>query len=99
MKAIKTTAFETITSIQGDRILTLQLPPDIQPGEHHIFVIISECPQIENTSITNSIQSKADIHAAITAYAAEHAGTSMDIDYELEEAGIECLNGNEKEIP
>ena len=41
-------------------------------------------------------QNKAEIHAAIMAYATQHAGTDMDMDYELEEAGIECLNANEE---
>ena len=35
---------ETNTMISKDRILTLQLPRDIQPGQHHILVVISEKP-------------------------------------------------------
>jgi hypothetical protein len=35
---------------------------------------------------------KTEIHAAVVAYATQHAGTEMDLDHELEEAGIECLN-------
>jgi len=41
-------------------------------------------------------QTATDIHAAIVAYATRHAGTEMDLDYELEEAGIECLNAEEE---
>ncbi len=80
MKAIETNAL-----IPNDRILTLQLPRDVQPGEHHIFVIIGELP-LKNTHIAKPTQDKADIHAAIMAYATQHAGTDMDMDYELEDA-------------
>ncbi len=37
MKAIETNAM-----ISKDRILILQLPKDVQPGQHHIFVVIGE---------------------------------------------------------
>lgn len=36
-------------------------------------------------------QRKAALREAIAAYAAEHAGTAMDLDPELEAAGIESL--------
>jgi hypothetical protein len=91
MKAIETNAL-----IPDDRVLTLQLPQDVQPGEHHIFVIIGELPLQKSTPIAKPKQTKAEIHAAIMAYATQHAGTDMDIDYELEEAGIEFLNANEE---
>jgi hypothetical protein len=51
MKAIETNAL-----IPNDRILTLQLPRDVQPGEHHIFVIIGELP-LKNTPIAKPTQS------------------------------------------
>ncbi len=94
MKAIETNAL-----IPDDRLLTLQLPRDVQPGEHHIFVIIGEWPLKKNIPIANPKQTKADIHAAIMAYAIQHAGTDMDMDYELEEAGIECLNAHKEKTP
>lgn len=34
---------------------------------------------------------KRRLHDEITAYAAEHAGTEMDLDEELEAAAIDCL--------
>jgi len=89
-------AIETNVLIPKDRVFTLQLPRDVQPGEHHIIVIIGELPLKKNTPIAKPKQTKADIHAAIMAYAIQHAGTDMDMDYELEEAGIECLNANEE---
>jgi len=91
MKAIEMNAL-----IPNDRVLTLQLPRDVQPGEHHIFVIIGELPFKKNTPIAKPKQTKADIHAAVVAYATQHAGTDMDIDYELIDAGIECLNASEE---
>jgi hypothetical protein len=56
-------------------------------------------PPKKNTSIAKPKQTKADIHVAIMAYATQHVGTDMDMDYEFEEAGIECLNANEEKTP
>jgi len=52
MKAIETNAL-----IPDDRVLTLQLPREVQPGEHHIFVIIGELPLQKNTPIAKPKQS------------------------------------------
>jgi hypothetical protein len=87
MKAIETKAL-----ISNDRIFTLKLPPDVQPGKYHIFIIINE-PIIE---LTQPKSDKANIHAAIMAYATEQAGTDMDMNPDFEEASIEYLN-SEKE--
>ncbi len=101
-------AIETNALVSGDRTLTLQLPSKIQPGQYHIFVIIDEHPiEIKEKKIAkHSMTSKsiawskerraADIHAAVVAYALQHAGTDMDLDYDLEEAGIECLSNINK---
>jgi uncharacterized protein (DUF433 family) len=35
-------AIEINATISKDRILILQLPRDVQPGQHHIFVVIGE---------------------------------------------------------
>lgn len=35
-------------------------------------------------------------HQAIAAYAAEHAGSDVDLDSELEAASLECLNAEEE---
>ena len=35
-------------------------------------------------------------HQAIAAYAAEHAGSEVDLDPELEAASLECLNAEEE---
>ena len=112
MKAIETNAL-----ISKDRILSLQLqlPRDVQPGQHHILVVIgaktlelktpTETPQIPyvwkesripSQVLSSKPQTATDIHAAIVAYATRHAGTKMDLDYELEDAGIECLNAAEE---
>ena len=37
-------------------------------------------------------QRRCRVDAEIAAYAAEHAGTEFDLDPQLEEAGLECLN-------
>jgi hypothetical protein len=111
---------ETNAMISKDGILTLQLqlPKDVQPGQHHILVVIGEKNQEPKTStetsqipsawkenripnqvlgeISSKHQTATDIHAAIVAYATQHAGTKMDLDHELEEAGIECLNAEEE---
>ena len=107
---------ETNAMIAQDKILTLQLPNDIQPGQHHILVVIGEknlepfveiqpsssvwkdsrLPDLGLDKKSSKHQTAEDIHAAIVAYATQHAGTKMDLDYELEEAGIECLNAKEE---
>ncbi|MEN8217445.1 MAG: hypothetical protein ABFS56_13970 [Pseudomonadota bacterium] len=113
-------AIETSIRISEDRILSLQLPREVLPGNHQIFVIIDEQPQQSNAAtakqslklknfewqIDNPTQGessyktatkKTEIHAAVLAYARQNAGTEMDIDYQLEEAGIECLNNLDEE--
>lgn len=86
-----------------DRTLTLQLPLNIQPGQYHIFVIIEhQQTEIKGEIVKQQMISKSvawskerrttDIHAAVVAYAMQHAGTDMDLDSALEETGIECLN-------
>ncbi len=35
---------EATATIRSDRTLTVHVPPDITPGEHHIVVIIDEQP-------------------------------------------------------
>jgi len=37
---------EATATIHPDRTLTVQVPPDITPGEHHIVVIIDEQPTV-----------------------------------------------------
>ena len=91
MKMIETNAL-----ISNDRIFTLKLPQEVQPGKYHLFVIFDEQSLEPNFPIANSTQNKTDIHTAIMAYATQYAGTDMDIDYELEEASLECLNANEE---
>ncbi|KHD07978.1 hypothetical protein PN36_29710 [Candidatus Thiomargarita nelsonii] len=105
-------AIETSLLISEDRILSLQLPREILPGNHQIFVIIDEQPQQSNGTIakqsfknfgwqidspTQGLSKKTEIHAAVLTYARQNAGTEMDIDYQLEEAGIECLNNLDEE--
>lgn len=41
---------------------------------------------------------RAHIHEAIAEYAAEFAGTSEDLDEELQEASLEHLSGEEKQL-
>jgi len=38
---------EATATIRPDRTLTVQVPPDIAPGDHHIVVIIDEQPTVE----------------------------------------------------
>ena len=38
---------ETIATVTADGKITLQLPPDIPPGEHQVVVIIDEKPLVE----------------------------------------------------
>ena len=38
---------EATVTIRPDRTLTVQVPPDIAPGDHHIVVIIDEQPTVE----------------------------------------------------
>ena len=42
MRTIETTAM-----ITADSTLTMQVPPDIAPGDHHIVVIIDEQPVVQ----------------------------------------------------
>ena len=42
MRMIETTAI-----ITDEGTLTVQVPPDITPGDHHIVVIIDEQPTVE----------------------------------------------------
>ncbi len=51
----------------------------------------------EATDLWLRHQMRAAMHAAITAYAAEMAGSSFDLDTELESAGIEHLLKTGKE--
>ena len=37
---------EATATIRPDRTLTVQVPPDIAPGEHHIVVVIDEQPTV-----------------------------------------------------
>ena len=37
---------EATATIRPDRTLTVQVPPDITPGDHHIVVIIDEQPPV-----------------------------------------------------
>ena len=37
---------EATATIRPDSTLTVQVPPDIAPGEHHIVVIIDEQPMV-----------------------------------------------------
>jgi hypothetical protein len=37
---------EATVTIRPDRTLTVQVPPDIAPGDHHIVVIIDERPTV-----------------------------------------------------
>ena len=46
MKTIETTAV-----IGNDRTLSLQLPPDITPGQHHVVVVIEELLPAKTTSL------------------------------------------------
>jgi hypothetical protein len=41
MKTIETTG-----TVQPDGTLTIQVPPDIQPGEHRIVLVIDEQPAV-----------------------------------------------------
>jgi hypothetical protein len=38
---------EATATIRPDRTLTVQVPPDIAPGDHHIVVIIDEQPMVQ----------------------------------------------------
>jgi len=42
MRTIETTAM-----ITDEGLLTVQVPPDIAPGDHHIVVIIDEQPTVQ----------------------------------------------------
>ena len=42
MRMIETTAI-----ITDEGLLTVQVPPDITPGDHHIVVIIDEQPTVQ----------------------------------------------------
>jgi hypothetical protein len=114
-------AIETSILISEDRIRRDQLPREVLPGNHQIFVIIDEQPQQSNAAIAKqplknnfgwqidsptqgessykTATKKTEIHAAVLAYARQNAGTEMDIDYQLEEAGIECLNNKTLPCP
>lgn len=47
--------------------------------------------QRQGTKVLSLKQSKSAVDLAIWAYATEHAGTEVDLDRDLEKAGIECL--------
>jgi hypothetical protein len=47
--------------------------------------------QGQGTKVFSLKQSKPAIDLAILAYATEHAGIEVDLDRDLERAGIECL--------
>jgi len=47
--------------------------------------------QRQRTKVLSLKQSKSAVDLAIWAYATEHAGTEVDLDRDLEKAGIECL--------
>jgi hypothetical protein len=87
-------AIEINTIISEDRTLNLQLPPNIQVGKHHILVVIDEQAMASWPSepIATNLHTPNNLHADVMAYAIQHAGTKMDLDYELEEASLECLN-------
>lgn len=38
---------EATATIRPDSTLTVQVPPDIPPGDHHIVVIIDEQPTVQ----------------------------------------------------
>lgn len=42
-----TRTIETIATVTQDRTLTVQVPPDIEPGEHHITLVIDEPPAMD----------------------------------------------------
>jgi hypothetical protein len=96
-------AIETNALVSDERKLILQLPLDVHPGQYHILVVIDELPlekktpntpwQNDSISLDSSPKHcQADIHTAVVAYATQHAGTEMDLDYNLEAASLECLN-------
>jgi len=47
MKTIEATVL-----VPADRQLTLRLPEDVSPGEHHIVLLIDELPQPEDGEAT-----------------------------------------------
>ncbi len=48
MKAIETTAV-----IGNDRKLSVQLPPDVTPGQHHVVLVIEELLPAATTSLND----------------------------------------------
>ncbi|WP_069469684.1 hypothetical protein [Candidatus Marithrix sp. Canyon 246] len=88
-------AIETHALISNDRTFTLKAPPNVQPGKHHVFVIIDE-PIIEEPIFTQSKSDKVNINAAIMAYATYYAGTNMDLNQDFEEASLKYLNSEEE---
>ncbi len=51
MKAIETNAM-----ISKDRVLILQLPKNVQPGQYHIFVVIGEKSLESKTSVQTPLK-------------------------------------------
>ena len=41
---------ELTTIIQPDRTMTVQLPPDVTPGRHHVVVVIDDGQKAETSS-------------------------------------------------
>jgi hypothetical protein len=39
---------ETKATVTPDGVLTVQLPPDVPPGEHQVVITIDERPLVEN---------------------------------------------------
>jgi hypothetical protein len=37
---------ETVATVTPDGTLTVQVPPDVPPGEHRVVVVIEEQPQV-----------------------------------------------------
>ncbi len=44
---------ETIATVTPDRTLTLRVPPDVEPGEHKVVVVIEEQTQQRGRSLSD----------------------------------------------
>jgi hypothetical protein len=67
-------------------VLSQRIFPSQQNVQGRVFP-----KQSKSAKMPSLKQSKSAIDLAIFAYATKHAGTEVDLDRDLENAGIECL--------
>ena len=89
----KLTLPATLINSVGEGRWTITVQPADDTGDaardHSAFL---DSYSTADEGLHDDCQRRRRVDAEIAAYAAEHAGTEFDLDPQLEEAGLECLN-------